>query len=508
VLVALLLAGSAWWIWFRLYSKVTLEDAFITYRYATNLALGKGFVFNEGERVLGTTTPLLTLILACFGRLVSVDAIPRFSSVAMVLLGITTGGLSYVVARKLGLQTIAGPASVVLFFGSSRITVGAVGGMETPLVLFFMALSLYLLLAGEYTWCAVVGGLLVLTRIDGAIWFTMLLVAIYVKDRRNAWKGIALSTALLLPWLVFSRLYFGSVLPNSVAAKGVLGSIQLPPLLSFADLKLFSHWYSASLGYGIRSWVFPIWLGFVILGIVRLTSDSRTRLAGVVLTVFPAALGLFMYFGHAPHFDWYPSPALWTVVLLCAVGVGASEAWLRDVLRRRQFAEWPTGVLMVCLAVAYVVSQNHGLADYYYRAQANEDTTRRSVGLWLRDKTRNDSVVAMEAIGYQGFFCERRVVDLGGLVTPEVVAIGQRSRSNAEAFGRILARFKPDYVVLRCFEVEENRHFYGGRLFESAAERDSFVGLYGEAARFGVPYPEVWSGVSCLTILERRHDAS
>ena len=42
----------------------TIDDAYITFRYARNLLAGNGFVFNPGERVLGTTTPLFTLILA------------------------------------------------------------------------------------------------------------------------------------------------------------------------------------------------------------------------------------------------------------------------------------------------------------------------------------------------------------------------------------------------------------------------------------------------------------
>ena len=40
------------------------EDAYITFRYAENLASGNGFVFNSGEKVLGTTTPLFAMILA------------------------------------------------------------------------------------------------------------------------------------------------------------------------------------------------------------------------------------------------------------------------------------------------------------------------------------------------------------------------------------------------------------------------------------------------------------
>ena len=39
----------------------TVDDAFITFRYAENLAHGNGLVYNLGERLLGASTPLFTL---------------------------------------------------------------------------------------------------------------------------------------------------------------------------------------------------------------------------------------------------------------------------------------------------------------------------------------------------------------------------------------------------------------------------------------------------------------
>jgi hypothetical protein len=46
-----------------------IDDAPITYRYADNIVQGNGFVYNPGERVLGTSTPLYTLLLASLGFL-------------------------------------------------------------------------------------------------------------------------------------------------------------------------------------------------------------------------------------------------------------------------------------------------------------------------------------------------------------------------------------------------------------------------------------------------------
>ena len=57
-------AGCAVWVWFALSTRVSLEDGYITFRYALNIVRGNGFVYNVGERVLGTTTPLQTVLLA------------------------------------------------------------------------------------------------------------------------------------------------------------------------------------------------------------------------------------------------------------------------------------------------------------------------------------------------------------------------------------------------------------------------------------------------------------
>src|SRR5207302_4729112 len=41
-----------------------IDDAYITFRYARNLAEGLGLVYNPGEWVLGTTAPLWAIVLA------------------------------------------------------------------------------------------------------------------------------------------------------------------------------------------------------------------------------------------------------------------------------------------------------------------------------------------------------------------------------------------------------------------------------------------------------------
>jgi hypothetical protein len=47
----------------------SFDDPFITYRYAANIQSGLGFVYNPGEKVLSTTTPLFAVLLAALGCL-------------------------------------------------------------------------------------------------------------------------------------------------------------------------------------------------------------------------------------------------------------------------------------------------------------------------------------------------------------------------------------------------------------------------------------------------------
>src|SRR5512147_2730340 len=46
------------------FAPFTYDDGYITYRYADNLSLGRGLVFNPGENVLGTTAPMFAVLLA------------------------------------------------------------------------------------------------------------------------------------------------------------------------------------------------------------------------------------------------------------------------------------------------------------------------------------------------------------------------------------------------------------------------------------------------------------
>jgi hypothetical protein len=89
-------------------------------------------------------------------------------------------------------------------------------------------------------------------------------------------------------------------------------------------------------------------------------------------------------------------------------------------------------------------------------------------GIFLRQHGAES--IMLEPIGYIGYYSHAsRVYDLGGLVSPDVFRLRRGGR--AGWFSEAVERFRPEYVVLRKGEVEENLGWNVGILFASPEER-------------------------------------
>lgn len=500
----LLACGSSWWLTFSLLTGLTLEDTLITCRYAQNLVSGNGFVFNPGQHVLGTTTPLVTLFLAGSGFMFGPDTIPLAATLSMGLFGVLAGALGYALLGALHFPQMVRLLVLPLFFGNSLIIAPSVGGMETPLVLFCMAASSLALLRHQPLPCLLACAVLVLTRPDGIVWSALIGLALLWQSEKVPWTAILTAVGVTLPWLLFSVWYFGSPLPHSITAKMAIGEFPgMPPLWSITRLRIFTTWYVCFTGfrpYSAASWAV---LGVVAFGAKSYFAHPDRRTFGSVLVGYMFCYGLFLYVGRAPDFLRYLVPLAWCAVLLGAPGVWAFAGFVSHRLLGSRAQPYPQLALAGACILSLCLAQNYGIVQEQREWQANEHDTRRAIGLWLRDHTPHNSVVAMEAVGYQAFFSQRTVLDLAGIVSPEVVALKKATRSSAEFFFQIVATLAPDYLVLRSFEVDENRHFHGGPLFETEEQRAYFVGTYRECRRFAAPYPARWGEMSFLTVYGR-----
>ncbi len=263
--VLYVVAAVAAWI-----VRFVQDDAFITYRYARNLARGEGLVFNPGEEVEGYTNFLWTLLHYLperFGW-----SSPVFGQLVGIALMVATVAVALRLARRLfGSEGFAFLVALALLGNMSFLTY-ATGGLETmQQTLLVLGVASLLLPAGggaEPVWrnrrlaAGVLAGLAVLTRLDSAVligtWVVVHLVVRWREagsDERPRRLLVAVAqiglpaAALVVPWMAWKLSYYGEPLPNTFHAKSA-GNPVVPPLYGLFYLATFFFSYAAFLLVG------------------------------------------------------------------------------------------------------------------------------------------------------------------------------------------------------------------------------------------------------------------
>ena len=259
------------------------DDAFITYRYAQNLAKGHGLVLNPGERVEGYTNFLLTALHAIPERLGWNT--PRFGELlGLAIFVVTVAVVLRLFRAMLGDQTRALLAVLVLL-GNLSFLGYATSGMETMLQTLLATGVGFLLMPGldhprlglavRRVLAGFLGGVALLVRLDTTVlvaaWFLISLLwewrAVSADDPNSGplpeGDGVRrLSTALrgalqmgvpvlalVVPWLAWKIDFYGSLLPNTLTAK-TGASLWQPYAYGLFYLAGFAVWYGAFLLIG------------------------------------------------------------------------------------------------------------------------------------------------------------------------------------------------------------------------------------------------------------------
>jgi Gpi18-like mannosyltransferase len=148
----------------------TIDDAYITFRYARNIAEGVGFVYNPGQRVLGTTTTLFAALMALIGFLTGSEAYPTFALIVSAFADAATCALLFLLARRVTGSRAAGAVLGLLWAVAPMSVTFAIGGMETSVFILLMVATFWLYVAGRERLMAVTAALGVLTRPDAVAW--------------------------------------------------------------------------------------------------------------------------------------------------------------------------------------------------------------------------------------------------------------------------------------------------------------------------------------------------
>ncbi len=462
LVVGLCRAALGVWLGFR-----PFDDTYITFRYALNLATGQGFVFNDGEPVLGTTTPLWALLLS-FGAWVGAP-LEGTALVVSLCADVGTALIVFQLLRRLGYSSAVAMSAALLFLSVFDFMSLARSGMEASVFVLFVMAALERMAAGRLTQAGLASGLASLTRPEGLLLLFVLSVVAWRARRQARWASVALALAwpiaLIGCWATFAVGFFGTVVPQSVVAKAALVD---QPLTRFSWTNLALFFLRGQYGGDIfeRTYLqlMPAITMLVALGSCALVTAFARREDGSVdrvllLLTFPAGyISALAASGAFTFFPWYYAPAYPFLAMLAIVGADAV-----GIVVRRRVVLPVCVVLVVAQVIAAVFVKLPGDRSFWIEGY------RRVSAVVARDP--NVTVAALE-IGTVGWCVwPARVLDLIGLVSPE--AVGRRPFE-------IIQASRPDYVIVRSDD--------GAALLREASADTWFANHYTSVALEADPF--------------------
>lgn len=402
----------------------SVDDAFITERYAQNLLARGELAYNAGERVEGYTSfgwVIAEAVLAFLG-------IPADS--AGFALSVTAGAAAaalagFIVWRKFGGHVLSGLAcslSIALFVPWAAWGVSA---MESCGFAFLWTASLFLYSTEDqshWTLGGIVGALAGLIRPEGPFLLIVVLVetVLFSRNYRRLLRFLAVFCVLFGAYFLWRYRYFGEIFPNTYYAKVDRFSVAL----AMRGAQYF-------FGFAIRI------LPFVVAALLSFRDLrnplTRSLMIGVIIY---SVLGIIAVGGD--HFPLYR----FCIVLVPSLIV---LAWAGVHMNPRVQA-----LIFVLLSIAVSGSFLQEIEDQ--QEQVQQAVTWRFIGGYLGNTLPPTASVATLAIGAIGYESGLKIIDMYGIVDKNIAHKSMRTGGGLpghEKFdNQYVLRQRPDVILL------------------------------------------------------------
>jgi len=424
-------AGAIWLAaLFIVFREYPADDAYIHLRIAEHLAVHNQPYFNLNEPVMGSSSPLWTVLLAAIAFL------PTSWTVKLVALELGIMAVCGVQARRFA-QTVMPDAKLepVLFSGAVVLLVypSGMAWMETPLAIALWLAAARLLVQGKEHW-GLYMGLAACVRAE-MVWIGAVLALADLAVRgRIALRGWGWIVAAGIPFLAYDLWYFGTVVPAPMAAKSKVYQLTMAEsAMTFAPLH--------------TPVVAAAWAVAVGLGMAVLVRRCRPNQLSWAMLAGPASLVLIYLLKHTLVFSWY-RPMVLVPLAAAVIAIGRTERALAAAVLVTLVS--PFAWLGLKDSAALVTADR---ARFHRFDSAPRVRQYLRIARYLRVAHPGARLMAPE-IGALGYAFRGPVLDAVGLVSPDAIEhhpmqVGVQRRSGG--LGAIPATYvaltRPELVV-------------------------------------------------------------
>lgn len=400
-----------------------IDDTYIAFRYAENLALHGELTWNVGEDpVEGYTGVALPVLLA-----LSIKAGVAPATATRVI-GIGSFWLCFLllflIGRRIRLPLIGITSILLLFVTTQILYTHSLSGMETMLFLAMILMSVYSFLCKKDKTFFALLLLTSLVRPEGVAFSVFAILAAgwgrYRENRegfkRFLWQGAVIYALPALAYFVWRFNYYGRLLPNTFYTKSGVG-FQPEKII---DIARFMRRYFAVplLGVAVLFAAETDRLWETLKEFCRERKTVVYIIAGILFNLVLVAMfsrsHLTMNFSH--RFYTMLMPMAWLLIMLAfKIGFSAYASTEKEKPVRSRFI-FTVFVLLIAYQVGFQVVKvrdEFAFAKEQVTLQANEHTL---IGTTLRALVPTDETLAvLSDAGAIPYFSKLRTIDFGGL---------------------------------------------------------------------------------------------
>ncbi|GAB4516034.1 MAG: hypothetical protein OHK0046_20560 [Anaerolineae bacterium] len=426
------------------YMGAVLDDTWIHVRFAYHLSQGEGLAFNEGVITPGATSPLWVLLLGALYAITNPETMTQVHmaiglSAAGTLLAVSAiTGFGWYATQRAWVGLLAGLLTAV----TGRFIWMGLSGMEITTFAALCIIAMWSHMADiredrVFGWrTGILTALATLARPEGYLLAVIIgldaFVLVPLLERRNilgtlrtGWRGIVAYVLLAGSYPIACLLMTGYPLPNTFRAKSQLGREvpELPRAFFWQPNVDYTPVVILLAGAGIA---YLLWLAWT----------KRARI-GFAWAMWPVVFVLAVLFLGAQHFvvnnSRYVAPAIPFHMLAAAVGVWAVVEGLARVVANPRLLQRVIPLMLGVLLIGVVLYTGRDQGPRVANDVSQLRQMHVTAAAWFLQNTEPGQRIALNDVGAITHITDRPVLDLVGLVSPEVLdAIAQETRMTCE----------------------------------------------------------------------------
>lgn len=438
---------------------VPLDDSWIHFRFAENFAKGLIFQFNEGQPVAGSTSPLWVVILAGFSFITSNYI---FNS---VFLSAVFHLLSCIFIYKIALRIFSKREStrenagfIALMIALITVITGrfawaGLSGMETTMFTFLCIAGIYahMLNLEEKKFNLIPSILFALATVSRPESFLLFGLYIFdvgivsIKEKSFAWRalpmlgGIFIFILITAPYFIFSHFTSESILPTTFRGQG--GSVHFPPSPTYIRITL-------EFLFSDNPIIATLYLLSGVYYILRVRKNyfgdlSQMNLIFLWIILLPV-ISAFLIPNYRHH-GRYMMPLLPLINMVAIYIFFSLRDMTKEVKLKEMMGRKSALIIIMCFSLFYYLTFARAIG----MNTQNINDQQVELANWVKENVPQNETIAINDIGTITFISKNKVVDMAGLVTPEILRYRTyRWEDNMDSTYYLLKNNNVSYVII------------------------------------------------------------